>query len=65
MFVGYSVDHANDVYRILSLNYKWIIQAIDVVWLGKQYIDWRKNNAPLNDNDKDEDIGHSMEDSKV
>jgi hypothetical protein len=26
MFVGYSVDHANDAYRILNLNSKRIIQ---------------------------------------
>jgi hypothetical protein len=58
---GYSVDQANDVYRMLNLNSKRIIQTRDVVWLGKCYNDWRKNEAPSNDSDKDEYIGDSME----
>jgi hypothetical protein len=33
MFVGYSVDHANDVYQMLNLNTKRIINTRDVIWL--------------------------------
>jgi hypothetical protein len=59
--VGYSVDHANNVYRILNLNSKRIIQTRHFAWIGKCYNDWRNNKAPSNDNRKDEDIGDSME----
>jgi hypothetical protein len=59
MFAGYSVDYENDAYRTLNLNSKRIIQTRDAVWLGKYYNDWRKNKTPSND--KDEDIGDSME----
>jgi hypothetical protein len=61
MFVGYSFDHANDVYRILNLNSKRITQTRDVIWLVKCYDNWLKNKAPSNDNDMDEDIGNSKE----
>jgi hypothetical protein len=43
------------------MNTKAIIQTRDVLWIGKCYNDWHKNTDPSNDNDKDEDIGHSME----
>jgi hypothetical protein len=39
MLVGYSVDHTNDVYRMLNLNSKRIVQTIDVVWVVKCYND--------------------------
>jgi hypothetical protein len=35
MFVGYSVDHANDVYRIMKLNNKRFTQTRDVFWQRK------------------------------
>jgi hypothetical protein len=38
-----------------------MVQIRDVVWIGKSYNDWLKNKAQSNDNDKDEDIGDSME----
>jgi hypothetical protein len=60
MFLGFSVNHKNDVYRKLNLNPKRIIQKRDDVWPGKFYNDWQKNKNSLNDNDKDEDIGNSM-----
>jgi hypothetical protein len=31
MFIGYSVNHANDVYRILNLDTKSIIQSRDLI----------------------------------
>jgi hypothetical protein len=61
MFVGYLLDHANDVYWILNLNSKRLIQTRDVFWLEKCYNDWCKNKYPSNYNDKDEDIRDSME----
>jgi hypothetical protein len=61
MFVKYSVDHTNDGYWIFNLNTKRIMQTKDAVWLEKGYNDWRKNKAPSNDNDKDNDIRHCME----
>jgi hypothetical protein len=46
---------------MLKLNSKRIIQIRDVLWLGKCYNDWCKNKVSSNDNDKDKDIGDSME----
>jgi hypothetical protein len=40
---------------------KRIIQTRDVVWLGKDYNYWRKNKAPSNDKNKEDEIGDSME----
>jgi hypothetical protein len=40
MFVGYSVHHANDAYRILNLDTKCIIQSRDIIWLNEAYDDW-------------------------
>jgi hypothetical protein len=45
-FVWYSVDHTNDVYWILNLNSKIIIQGRDVFWLGKCYNHRQKNKDP-------------------
>jgi hypothetical protein len=42
MFVGYSVVHANDVYRMMNLNSKRIIQTRDAIWLWKRYNDGLK-----------------------
>jgi hypothetical protein len=61
MLVGYSVDRTNDVYLILNLNTKRIIQTRDAFWKGKGYNDWRSNKSPSNNNDTDKDIGDSME----
>jgi hypothetical protein len=38
-----------------------MIQTRDVDWVGKCYNDLRKNKAPSNYNDKDDDIGDSIE----
>jgi hypothetical protein len=40
MFVGYSVHHANDVYRMLNLDNKRIIHSRDIIWLNEAYHDW-------------------------
>jgi hypothetical protein len=40
MFVGYSVRHANDVYRMLNLDTKSIIQSRDIIWMNEANHDW-------------------------
>jgi hypothetical protein len=40
MFVGYSVYHANDVYRMLNLDNKSIIQSRNIIWLNEADNDW-------------------------
>jgi hypothetical protein len=47
---------------MLNLNNKRIIQTRDVFWIENGYNDWRKNKSLLNDKDKDDDIGYSIED---
>ena len=37
MFVGYSVDHSINVFRMMNLESKKIINSRDVVWLGKNF----------------------------
>jgi hypothetical protein len=49
MFVGYSVDHANNVYIMLNLNTKRIINTRDVVWLRRSYKTWSKILIPSNE----------------
>jgi hypothetical protein len=58
IFVGYSVDHANDVYWMFNFNTKRIIHSRDVVWLGKSYKNWMITNVPSKgeyDDDYDDD----------
>jgi hypothetical protein len=40
MFVGYSVHHTNDAYRMLNLDTKSIIQSRNIIWLNEEYHDW-------------------------
>jgi hypothetical protein len=40
MFVGYSVHHANDVYRMLNLDTMSIIQSRNIIWLNVEDHDW-------------------------
>ena len=37
--MGYSIDHLNDVYRMLNLEAKKIINSRDMFWSGKSYTD--------------------------
>ena len=49
MFVGYSVDHAHDVYRMLNLETNRIINSRDIKWLKLYHKDWiNKNNQVEN-----------------
>jgi hypothetical protein len=38
VFVGFTVNHADDVYRLLNPKTKSIIKSRDVVWLNKSYV---------------------------
>jgi hypothetical protein len=40
MFVGYSGNHANDVYRMLNLDTKSVIHSRDIIRLNEAYHDW-------------------------
>ena len=42
LFVGYPEDHAGDVYKLLSLTTKKIIKSRNVIWLNKNYSDYKK-----------------------
>ena len=41
MFVGYSKDHKDDVYRILNLTALKVKNTQDVIWLNKSYGEWK------------------------
>ena len=59
MFVGYSVDHANDVYRMLNLETKRIVNSRDIKWLNQYYKDWSAKKAlvsELSNDDDDEEL---------
>jgi len=43
MFVGYSVDHSINVFRMMNLESKKIINSRDVVWLRKYFKIWSKS----------------------
>jgi len=49
MFMGYSVDHSNDVYRMLNLETKSIIHSRDIVWLGKSFTEWFSSKSTSKD----------------
>jgi hypothetical protein len=57
VFVGYAVNHADDVYRLLNSETKSIIISRDVVWLNKSYVAWikSKNGTSVSD-DSDSEI---------
>jgi hypothetical protein len=57
VFVGYAVNHVDDVYRLLNSKTKSIIKSRDVVWLNKNYGAWikLKNDTSVSD-DSDSEI---------
>jgi hypothetical protein len=55
MFMGYSVDHSNDVYRMLNLEPKNIIHSRDVVWLNKSFTEWFSSKSTSKDQSEYED----------
>jgi hypothetical protein len=58
MFVGYSVHHANDIYRMLNLYTKSIIQSRNIIWLNETYHDCieRKISQKEEVDDEDNDV---------
>ena len=64
VFIGYSVDHVNNVYQMLNLNTKRIIHSREVVWLGKGFKEWLNNNIVAKDqvidDDYEDDIDYKM-----
>jgi hypothetical protein len=40
MFVGYSVHHAHDVYRMLNIETEMTINSRDIIWLNEMHKDW-------------------------
>jgi hypothetical protein len=57
MFVGYSVNHSNDVYRILNLDSKRIIHSRDIIWLERNFKTWSRSKISvekLDDADDDD-----------
>jgi hypothetical protein len=59
MFVGYSIHHANDVYRMLNLDTKRIIQSRDVIWLNHNWVDRKVSQKKETDNEIDDVIASS------
>jgi hypothetical protein len=61
VFVGYFIHHEKDVYRMLNLDTKSIIQLRSIIWLNGAYHDWIENEVLQNreeeevDNDDDDD----------
>jgi hypothetical protein len=47
MVVGYSIDHANVVYRMLNLETKHIINSSDIKWIQMNHKDWIKQKDPV------------------
>jgi hypothetical protein len=58
MFIVYSVHHANDVYRMLNLDIKTIIQSRNIIWMNEAYHDWidRKVLQKKETDDEDDDV---------
>jgi hypothetical protein len=56
VFVGYDVNHADDVYRLLNPKTKSIMKSRDVVWLNKSYEAWikSKNDTSVSDDSDSE-----------
>jgi hypothetical protein len=59
MFVGYSIHHANDVYRMLNLDTKRIIQSRDVIWLNHNWVDRKVSQKKETDDEIDDVIASS------
>jgi hypothetical protein len=57
VFVGYAVNHTDDLYRQLNPKTKGIIKSRDVVCLNKSYGDWIKSENDTNvSDDSDSEI---------
>jgi hypothetical protein len=55
MFMGYYIDHAHDVYRMLNIETKTTINSRDIVWMNKVYKDWKDQKEKKKSEVDDED----------
>jgi hypothetical protein len=55
MFMGYSINHAHDVYRMLNIETKNIINSRDIIWMNKVYKDWKDQKDKKKSEVEDED----------
>jgi hypothetical protein len=57
-FFGYSEHNANDVYRILNIDTRSIIQSCKIIWLNERYCDFieRKFMQKKDIDNKDDDV---------
>jgi hypothetical protein len=55
IFMGYSINHAHDVYRMLNIKTKKIINSRDIIWMNTFYKDWKdqidKKKSVVKDDD--------------
>jgi hypothetical protein len=56
VFVGYSVNHSNDVYQMLNLDSKRIIHSRDIIWLERNFKTWSKSKVSTEKLDDDDDF---------
>jgi hypothetical protein len=60
MYIGYYIHDTNDVYRILNLDTKSIIQSRDIIWLNEAYHDWiERKVSQSKENDENDIIANS------
>ncbi len=55
IFVGYSVNHSNDVYRRLNLESKRNINSRDVIWFERNFKTWSTSKISNEKLDVDDD----------
>jgi DNA-directed RNA polymerase specialized sigma subunit len=53
--MGYSINHSNDVFQMLNLERKKIINSRDVIWLGKNFKIWSNTGSQNEKDDVDDD----------
>jgi hypothetical protein len=55
MFMGYSINHVHDVYRMLNIETKKIINSRDIIWMNTFYKNWKdqkdKKKSVVEDDD--------------
>jgi hypothetical protein len=62
MFFGYREHHSRDVYRMLNLTTKSIINSRDIFWLKKTYGEWKNNKTTIS-TIKDDTISTAEDDT--
>jgi Reverse transcriptase (RNA-dependent DNA polymerase) len=55
--MGYSVEHSNDVFRMLNPKTRRIINSRDVICLGKSFKIWSSTDPQSNKDHIDDDLG--------